>query len=159
MKRFLPIILIICLATAGCEQAGKALSLKKQKKAVASQENILPKVNNSDLAKIILKREKTKLDISRDPFAPIRHGSYSSPQNDAAWGVEDIRNFKFKGVTKIGDEYIAFLQNGSKKGAFRVEDLIAGYAVKQIDSESVVLTNGTQEVTLKRSDQSEQYKN
>ena len=153
MKR-LSFILILCLATTGCNQAEKVLSARKKKKDTM-QADTMPKVNNSDLAKIILTREKVKLDISRDPFTPIRQSSGSSDAQETSWGTEDVRNFKFKGVSKIGDQYIAFLQNGSKKGAFRLQDTIGEYVIKKIDADSVVLSNGVQEVTLKRGDRSE----
>ena len=146
MKRLL-ITILLCLMCAGCDLVD-SMSSKPQKAAVKPA---LEKIDDTQLAKVILKPKKASIDVNRDPFMPLIVEEKKTP---IFAGIprqgQDLQRFKFLGVFKENDEYVAFLKSGQKKGTYRKDDKLKDFTVTKIGPDEVILTNGEQTVTLKR---------
>lgn len=148
-------MILICLAfiATGCGNTEQA-KIKKVNQAQIDYINSL-RVNDEDLAKMILKPKKETIDVSRDPFTPLGQ-QFNQPLQQVVVAEDDaareIKKYKFEGVAKMGEEYIAFLQSGKNKGAFRIKDDVIGFKIKNINENEITLTNGEEIVTLRRSE-------
>lgn len=151
-------IFLVCLLVTmslGCDQVSALF--KPQQKSVPQAEPIIKKVESPRLAKLILKREKIHLDVSRDPFKPLGKQEGTSGIVNAAepYTANTNMDLQFVGVLRMADEYVAFLKNGSQKGLYRINDQILAYTVKNIQQDQVTLSDGVRVVTLKRGGKSE----
>ncbi len=148
-RRTVIFILGVALVLCGCAESKKAASSKKSKEA---QTAILDKVESIDLAKVILKPERPQINAARDPFKPlVGSESFGRPKVPAYRNTAGIHTFKFLGLSKINDEYAAFLKSDSQRGIYKTGDRIKNYTVKKIREDKVILSNGVQTVTLRRS--------
>ncbi|MBU0468264.1 MAG: hypothetical protein KKF78_00385 [Candidatus Omnitrophica bacterium] len=136
------------LFLAGCEQTKKVkpVIIEDTRKTARSSES----VNNLELAKLILKPKREELSITKDPFKPLNQKAYSISKMDSPMNTSDVKSFRFLGVSKDNGEYVAFLKNGSERGAFRLQDKLSGYTIKKIQNDTVILSNGSQIIKLKR---------
>ena len=145
MKKIAVIILAVAVCS-GCD----LVKVKKQPKPVVTKPS-LEKIDDDRLAKLILKPKKAAIDVNRDPFRPLIQEEKRVP---VFAGIpqhgQDLKRFKFLGVFKENDEYVAFLKNGKKKGTYRKDDKVKDFTITKIGPNEVILTNGEQTVTLKR---------
>ncbi|MCA9394386.1 MAG: hypothetical protein KC900_09305 [Candidatus Omnitrophica bacterium] len=145
MKR-LTLTMMTVLLAAGCDLAG----FKTEAKPVVAKP-VLEKIDDEQLAKLILKPKKAAIDVTRDPFEPLIQEERKSP---VFAGIpqqgQDLKRFKFLGVFKENDEYVAFLKSGQDKGTYRKDDKLKDFTITKIGPDEVILTNGEQTVTLKR---------
>lgn len=145
MKR----LIALCLVTVICAGCDLADFTPKSKKVVVKP--TLEKIDDTQLAKLILKPEKAAIDVNRDPFQPlIQEEKKASVFAGIPPQGQDLQRFKFLGVFKENDEYVAFLKNGQDKGTYRKDDKLKDFTVTKIGPDEVILTNGEQTVTLKR---------
>ncbi len=122
---------------------------KKQPEVVKPK---LKKVDDLNLAKLLLKPNKADIQVSRDPFEPLIK---EEPKNTKVMvrkkpRTNEMRQYKFLGVAKVNNEYVAYLKNGAVKGTFRKDDKVKDYTITEIGPNQVTLSNGDQTVTLKR---------
>ena len=146
--------LIIILA--GCSQAKNLKDFFEKKSAgimdkkQEAEESVLVKIEDLDLAKIILKPEMEKRVISRDPFKPIitKPGRIivETPLNVA--DEEFVRNLTVLGVVKVGEEYSVLLRTAEKTSVFQKYDMIHQYTIQEIDKDHIVLRNRDNRVVV-----------
>ncbi|MBZ0166686.1 MAG: hypothetical protein K8I00_07745 [Candidatus Omnitrophica bacterium] len=145
MKKLLLIIMAV-LISGGCD----LVDIKPdRKKAVVKP--ALEKIDDTQLAKIILKPNKAAINVNRDPFLPLIQEEKKAPLRQVRTDLnQDLKRFRFLGVFKENDEYVAFLKSGQDKGTYRKDDKVKDFTITKIGPEEVILTNGEQTVTLKR---------
>jgi len=151
MKTKLLIIMMFAVAVGGCDQIDSlVLKTTKSKRDVKKVEK---KIESADLAKIILKPKKRKMTVQKDPFKPILYQSHHSTAKKKSRKFHDassIKDFKFVGVVKVNNEYLALLKKGNERGIFRKNDKVKNFTVTRIKDDRVILSNGIQTITLKR---------
>lgn len=145
MKKVVLLLLIAGLLS-GCD----LVNVKPKPEPVVTKPS-LDKIEDDRLAKLILKPKKVAINVNRDPFQPLIQEEKRVP---VFAGIpqhgQDLKRFKFLGVFKENDEYVAFLKNGQKKGTYRKDDKVKDFTITKIGPNEVILTNGEQTVTLKR---------
>lgn len=144
MKRLIYLAIIILMFT-GCD-----LVQKKTKKTNVVKKPTLEKVDDLNLAKIILKPEKSDISVTRDPFKPLIQEEEKQTVVRNTIGNQELKRYKFLGVAKVNNEYVAYLKSGAVKGTFRKDDKLKDYTITEIGPDEVVLSNGDQTITLKR---------
>lgn len=144
MRKLLLIIMVV-LISGGCDLVGIK---PDRKKAVVKP--ALEKIDDTKLAKIILKPEKAAINVNRDPFLPLIQEEKAPVRQVRTDLNQDLKRFRFLGVFKENDEYVAFLKSGQDKGTYRKDDKVKDFTITKIGPEEVILTNGEQTVTLKR---------
>lgn len=146
MKKILFIVLSLGVLGYGCDKIAKLTVVEEQKPVEAVV--LVPRVNSPQLAKLILKPQRTKLDVSKDPFKPLYVETSSTGSSDAVRiGASDI---VFLGVIKSDNQYLALLKSNAKKGIYRINDKIASFTIEAIQNDKVILNDGIQTITLKR---------
>ncbi len=139
MKRWIYLVIAIFCFSA-CSSGNK------NKNAVS--EPVVEKVEDLQLAKIILKPEKPEIKVTRDPFKPLMEGKGSAA---VVLNIgEQLERYKFMGVTKSDDEYVAFIKDGAKRGTYRKNDMLNEFKIVDIGPQEVLLLNGEKTFTLKR---------
>lgn len=144
MKKLMTLAMIV-LTITGCD-----LVEKKTKKTEMVKKPSLEKVDDLQLAKIILKPTRADINVTRDPFRPLIQEEEKQTVTRNTIGNQDLKRYKFLGVAKVNDEYVAYLKNGATKGTFRKDDKLKDYTITEIGPDQVVLSNGDQTITLKR---------
>ncbi|MGE0268218.1 MAG: hypothetical protein AB7S78_07170 [Candidatus Omnitrophota bacterium] len=144
MKRLIYLAIIILMFT-GCD-----LVQKKSKKTTVVKKPTLDKVDDLNLAKIILKPERSDISVTRDPFKPLIQEEEKQTVVRNTIGNQELKRYKFLGVAKVNNEYVAYLKSGAVKGTFRKDDKLKDYTITEIGPDEVVLSNGDQTITLKR---------
>lgn len=144
MKRLI-VLVLVGMMCGGCD-----LVEKKTKKTEVVKKPSLQKVDDLQLAKIILKPERTEISVNRDPFRPLIQEEEKPAAVNTAMANQELKRYKFLGVAKVNDEYVAYLKNGAVKGTFRKDDKLKDYTITEIGPDQVVLSNGNQTITLKR---------
>ncbi len=144
MKKSFLVITIITLffLIQGCDR----LPFKKKEPPAPKAE--IKRIENTELAKVILKPQREKLNLDRDPFKPIT--SSASAVGYTPTGETELKNVKILGVTKINDEFRALLNVNDKKGVYKVDDMVDQYKITEIMKDQIMLSNGSQTITLKR---------
>ncbi|MBP9853625.1 MAG: hypothetical protein KBD53_02020 [Candidatus Omnitrophica bacterium] len=132
------IIILVCFS--GCSS---------KKKEVVVSEPVVEKVEDLQLAKIILKPEKPEISVTRDPFKPLIELNKGPAALVLNIG-EQLERYKFMGVTKSDDEYVAFIKDGAKRGTYRKNDMLNEFKIVDIGPQEVLLLNGEKTFTLKR---------
>ena len=161
-KKYLIAVLLLTLSLTGCRELAKVSRFfygykGPKKQTVEEQKIVLPKFDQPELAKLILRPAMKKTAIQRDPFQPIIAYSHGSNRSEAAF-LDDseegaLNNLTFLGVIKVGDKYSALLKNDLKKGErgiYSVNDRINGLTITEINEDQIVLQNGTRNFSLKR---------
>jgi len=148
MKRVLIVFLIAGgFVSGGCEKIVQQFFPHK-KQPEATLKPAIQRIENPELAKLILKPQRPKLDVSRDPFQPL----VSSDQ--MLWvqgdGEYALGEWKFIGMVRMDDEFWAYLRSDTQKGTFKVNDKIKDYTIEEIQKDRVVFNNGEKTITLKR---------
>jgi hypothetical protein len=150
MKRALFTIALIGLfCLVGCDESAQDSASGKNGNGTIEQ---LPeiRVESPDLAKVILKPQREKFDISKDPFRPLFYqGSYSKDGETPV--VDEVGGWKWGGVVRIGQESLLLMKNDTGRGFFRVNDKIDSYTIIDIQQEQAVLNDGKKDIILKRS--------
>ena len=145
MKKLIYIFLVTGICS-GCD----LVNVKPEPKPLVTRPTI-DKIEDEGLAKLILKPKKVAIDVTRDPFRPLIQEEKRNPVfAEIPQHGQDLKRFKFLGVFKENDEYVAFLKNGKKKGTYRKDDKVKDFTITKIGPNEVILTNGEQTVTLKR---------
>lgn len=144
MRRLITLAMIVLIFT-GCD-----LVEKKTKKTETVKKPSLEKVDDLQLAKLILKPTRAEINVTRDPFRPLIQEEEKQTLVRNTIGNQDLKRYKFLGVAKVNDEYVAYLKNGAVKGTFRKDDKLKDYTITDIGPDQVVLSNGDQTITLKR---------
>lgn len=143
MKIFLGVFIVTALAgLSGCQ---------KVKPARKPEQPVVKMVEDVELAKLILRPESGKLDVSRDPFKPLDYSQQSGPvvrQTD-----DLIKQVELLGVTKVNNEFRALLKTASERRVCQINDVVTGYTIKEIMDDRVILSDGTRTITLKRGGQ------
>src|SRR4030095_8337078 len=142
-------ILILVLATSGCEQIEpQARALLKKKKSVTVQEQapLVSMMDDTRLAKLILKPKPYELKVTRDPFKPLiersdKSGGQLPAGNADLYKVEQdkVSKMRYLGVFKIGDQYSALIRTEKKKSVFKINDDIEGFTVMEIHEDHIIL--------------------
>ena len=150
MRKIIFAIAVVVFSLSGCSKVRES-KLHPQKKE-QPQAPLIEKIDSEDLAKLILKPKRAKLDVSRDPFRPLRGGDgYARAFGPGAVNdTTEIQGYQFMGVARLNDDFVAFLKGDKKRGTFRKDDMIKDYTIKEIREDRIVLSNGVQTVTLKR---------
>ena len=144
MRRSRFIVFILILFLAGCKYIKPQAFLDKKE-----PEPVVKRIENPQLAKLILTPKREKLHVSRDPFKPLLLPVATSMK--APVTKQDLK-VVFIGTMKVEDEVRALLQVDSKKEFFRVKDVIHGYTIESIDADTVVLSKENQQMVIKRSE-------
>lgn len=145
------LILVLVLGLCGCDQL-----VAPFRKKPAPPKPVVPIVQDEDLAKLILKPVKKDLVLNTDPFKPLFNAGSGKKKgaavadSDAEAYAPSLGKVNFLGVTVVEGEYVALIVSDKAKGAFRVDDYIKDFKVESIQSNRVVLSNGSQLLTLKR---------
>ncbi len=155
--RKITLLIYMCVTVfslSGCDEIIAAWPYKGMN---ADQEQKAPeieKIKSPELAKIILKSETTKIDVSRDPFKPLIEKDTEVKEivvlNTEYLDIYDVSKLKFLGVAKIDDEYRALLKMDNKKGIYKIKDKIKHFTIVSIETDKVILNNGKKLITLKR---------
>ena len=144
-------ILLIFIGIFGtsCDDIQQMTSLQGKKKTTEVKKE--DAVESAQLAQLILKPKRPKLDISRDPFEPLFFDKQAantkalpSTQGDR---LDDVR---FLGLVRVGDTISALIKTKSGKKMYHVEDNIREYKIREITELNVVLTNGQRTIKVKR---------
>jgi hypothetical protein len=151
MKEIVIVMAVFVFAFSGCSKVREA-KVRSQKKE--QQAPLIEKIDSEELAKLILKPKRAKLDVSRDPFRPLKgaEGYARAFGPGAVHDTTEIQGYQFVGVARLNNDFVAFLKGDKKKGTFRKDDMIKDYTIKDIQEDRIVLSNGVQTVTLKRGD-------
>ena len=147
MKYFIYLLLIIGLIFSAyrCQKLTKKFVSGKQ---TTEKEPVIPKVETSQLAKIILTPKTENSRISRDPFKPLlKSGPVNT--NDNVF-LEGLNNVKFLGVVKVNDEYRVLIQSDTKKDIFKKNELVHGYTIEEIQTDYLILKKGETRKKIKR---------
>ena len=151
MKLKMLIILFVLIGIFGtaCEDLRKiSLQQDKKKTPEAKKEDV---VDSPQLAQLILKPKRPKLDISRDPFEPLFWEAKENPTKGAPLSnVDMLEDVKFLGLVRIGDTVSALLKTKSGKKMYHLDDQIREYKITDITGIGVVLTNGQRTIKVKR---------
>jgi hypothetical protein len=112
---------------------------------------VVKMVEDVELAKLILRPESGKLDVSRDPFKPLNYTQQSGP---AARQTDDlIKQVELLGVTRVNNEFRALLKTASERRVCQINDVVAGYVIEDIMDDRIILNDGARTITLKRGGQ------
>lgn len=147
-------LLLVVTGSAGCDRYTKYFKRKKQReqRALARSKKKLPKkVESIDLASLILKPEPVFLSVEKDPFKPlfyVKNSNVADTPDSVDQGI--LSTAKILGVTKMGDEYSVLFSMGDIKGVFSVNDDIAGFKLKEIASDFIVLEKEEKLYSIKR---------
>jgi hypothetical protein len=170
MNRLLLVLIFIIPAVSGCENLTGEYSLYALitgKSAVSKSESdvpkkpILPEIDDTSLAKLLLKPEKYELTVERDPFRPIIE------ENDDERGPEPVivnevsmpdpmvavRQVDFQGVVKIGSSYSALIQAQGDKGVYMVNDVVNTLKIVKITEQELTVTKDNQTFVIKRGEE------
>lgn len=146
MKNFIYIALVLSVCTSGCD-----LVKSKTKKQPAVIKPSLKKVDDLDLAKILLKPKKADIQVSRDPFEPlVKAKKKKAITRIKKLDNQEMQQYRFLGVARVDNEYVAYLKNGPVKGTYRKDDKVKDFTITEIGPDEVILFNGDQTITLKR---------
>ena len=158
--KVLILLLALILPLSGCDRIKDFINQKKvekeqEQKALDEQNKpAFQKVEDIELAKILLKPQAKKLSISRDPFTPIIRTADAGSDDSFPESIDEVLNdIKFIGVIKQGDNYRALLRVRSKQGVFRQNDKIQNYTIQEIHMDRIVLSNGEKTKSIKRGEQ------
>ena len=158
--RHLALILILSqiLIASGCDKLpipdklNKLMPGKSKHVEQAKVEPLMEKVESPQLAQMILKPEKHRMVIKRDPFQPLSMLTPVIAQTPGPEAQEEdiLANLEYLGVVIINNEFSALLKMGEKKGIYHVKDKINTMTILDIKNEYVMLKSGSQTFTLKR---------
>ncbi len=141
--RSLIILLGVIILTAGCRfDSGMLIEPNKR-------ESNTNRIDNPQLAKLILTPKRERLRVARDPFKPLVMKSGKSV-TVAAPKVE--MKVQYLGTLKVSDQNKALLRVNGKKGFYVTGDKIQGYTINNIDTDQLILTQDDQKLKIKRSD-------
>lgn len=149
MKRLISILSILVFVSAGCDVYREAM---KPPAPPAPAPVTVKRVEDAALAKLILRPQRERLDVPRDPFAPlIPPEPLTDEQGGVVAAVEaDFEGWTVSGIVKSGDGYLALLKNKDGRGLYRVQDQVQGFTITEITAEQVVLSQGKKRIILKR---------
>jgi len=150
-RKFIIVIILFSISFGGCEQAKKLASNKGRKEVKPKAEQ----VESPELAKLILKPSRDRLNVSRDPFKPLNWEEYSSEPIAKDIDTYEMMGFRFLGVARVAGHYVAFLKSSIERGTYKIDDVINDFTIKNILSDRVILSNGEQTITLKRGNEIE----
>ena len=146
MKRKILITLMILVGITGvaCEDLTKVTSgQKRQQKPKVKKEE----VESPQLAQLILKPNRQKLDINRDPFEPL---FLEKPGKENSQGVDMLEDVKFLGLVRVEGATSALLKTKFGKRMYKREDKIREYQIVAISETEVVLKNDKRTIKIKR---------
>ena len=144
-KIFLTLLILIGITGVSCDGLTKISSKQEQQEKSAPPKEI---VESPQLAQLILKPNRPKLDISKDPFKPLFVEKNGSGKNRA--GGDSLDDVKFLGLVRVGDTASALLQTKSGKKMYNLDDSLRGYKVMGISEAEVVLKNDKRTIKVKR---------
>lgn len=153
MKKYFICLLAVSVLSMGCQDLKKTSSKLFKEPAKEEEKPLIEYIESVDLAKVILKPERKPLKISRDPFKPI----IAKDSDDEMAGEiipigqeQALEDVVLVGIVKLGAESRAYLKTDSKTGVFKVQDKIRGFAIVEINPDSVVLQSGDRKIVKKR---------
>lgn len=154
-KPILILILLFCFSAVGCDKLNELYFPKKKKRAQVAQRPAIKIIDDMELAQAIMKPERKKMEIVRDPFKPLITKETAQPIGDNTKKEEDelkklIDKIKFQGVVKIGEDISALIKTETKKGVFKVTDPIDVFTLNEIQPDYVILKKGDYSFQLKR---------
>ncbi len=163
MSPFKSIFLVVFLVVfiAGCSQTSAKKSKAKSKAATSSAQTgntpASPVIEDTHLAKVILKQDNKPLSVNRDPFKPLLQKDLATWQEinkDLVRGdtQDNLSDIKLMGVIKIGDESKAYLMVKDKMSMYQVKDQVREYTISKIDRNEVEFKSDTNIVVKKRGD-------
>ncbi len=142
MKKVPIFLMILLLTTGGCRFPGSGVSARQ-----SPEKPRIPRIENRQLAKLILTPKTEKLRVARDPFKPLIAREESASREPVA--IQNL-NVMFLGSVKVGDEVRALVQVNDKKEFVRENDTVQGYTVESINMDQVVFAKGDQQKIIKR---------
>ncbi len=156
----LTIMMIISLA--GCDKPNAIESMfkngsQKQQTVAENVPAVSPTaiVQDVQLAKIILKPERHKLSVTRDPFEPlIKPKNFDATANsvEQLQEMDALKGMEFLGLMKVGDIYSALIKTEKTKGVYKVNDQVNQLTITAIEEKSITFTKGSKTFKLKRGD-------
>ena len=152
MKRYLSILLFLCLMLNSCKLVEKMAVASKHFIQNSDQtfENTTVSTQDIELAKMILKPAPANIDISRDPFQPLVEQDWSQTEEAQANLRKQLANIQLIGVIKIDNNYLALIDSDSKRKLYKVNDVFMNYTIEKIQMDHIILSDGDSKITLKR---------
>lgn len=155
MKKIILLLIFILgiLPLTGCEEYAYFFKMRKYKAEQLAKEEKKVEFNvmdNTQLAKIILKPEKYKLSIKKDPFEPVLSKGLDNLDLKTISLKQLLSTFEYLGVVKIGDSSSALLKVDNKKKVYAVGENIKTLIISKIESDFIVLKKGDEIFKLKR---------
>ncbi len=149
-------LLGLVLFLSGCDQLNSLFLPKKKAPPVVEAKPIVPMLEDTDLAKLILKPEPYKLKVTRDPFKPLierKEALEKGTQEDAVlyqMSQEQVKKMKYLGLIKMADQYSALIKTEKRKGVYKLNDEVEGFYITGIAPDHVVLEKQNMTFNLKR---------
>jgi len=143
--RLTPLKTVVCLLVmlAGC-RFGSDMLIEQNKTTTPNN-----RIDNPQLAKLILTPKREKLQVARDPFKPLMTKSGST----VTMSVPQLNmKIEYLGALKVEDKTKALLRVNNKKSFYLKDDVIQGYTIESIDMDQVTLKQGEEKLQIKRSD-------
>lgn len=149
MTRWLMIVMMLVWGGAGCDVYR---DLMQPPSAPEPEPAPVQRVADIGLAKLILRPQRERLEVPRDPFMPLippepfkDEGGALIPMVEA-----DFADWTVSGIIKSGDGYLALIKNKTGRGLYRVQDQVQGFTITEITEDAVMLSQGKKTIILKR---------
>jgi len=140
--RLITVVSLIVML-AGCRFSPGLLVEQNQTEAHPNR------IEDPQLAKLILTPKREKLKVARDPFQPLLTKSGTTVTTLAA---ETDLKIKYLGALKVSDQTKALLRVNDKKRFYLKDEVIQGYTIESIDMDQVTLIQGERKLKIKRSE-------
>ncbi len=160
-KHFYYIIffLILVLPLAGCDWLMEVYGIRKRRPQADQEEisqELVPEVQSTELAKLIIRPKPKILKVQRDPFKPLITKERKTTLNGQEIPDDTfLTDVHFLGVVKFGEHYSALLRTSEAKGAFNVGEKVGTYVLTDIKEDYIVFTKGEKTYKIKRGEDNE----
>ncbi len=127
--------------------------------ATETQKPLVEKVEDLELAKVILKANPKILAVKNDPFKPITTKNAFDPTANIVMNPADLSNqvladamgnVNVVGIVRMDQDYRAFITTSDKKGVYKAQDKSGNYTIERIEPTQVVFKLGENEIVKKR---------
>ena len=158
-KRLVIYICILLVLTLGYLQYYKWQRARQtaQRQSQAEKTQVVKKINDIDLAKVILRAPSANLDVNKDPFRPLIQDTKTeqpivqiSDTNTMHTEAAINLDVQFLGMIRINKENQALLRYNQTKRLYKVNDQVDEFTIETIEKDAVSMNDGETTVTLKR---------